>query len=81
MGSLGTGKHLKAHNGIRARRECRLAHPGLCFRMVYSNFNGYPTRCPVTPGWRGTFVNPKGERWPVEACEEHVDDVHRPRRR
>ena len=33
-------------------------------------------RCPVTPGWSGTFVNPRGERWPVEACHEHVGDVH-----
>jgi hypothetical protein len=55
--------------------------PGECFRMVYSGFNGYPTRCPVTPEWRGTFVNPKRERWSVEACDEHVGDVHRPRRR
>ena len=53
---------------------------GECFRMVYSGLNGYPTRCPVTPEWSGTFVNPKGERWPVEACDEHVGDVHRPRR-
>ena len=52
---------------------------GECFRMVYSGTSGYPTRCPVTPLWRGTFVNPKGERWPVEACDEHVGDVHRPR--
>jgi len=55
--------------------------PGLCFRMVYSGFNGYPTRCPVVPRWRGTFVNPRGERWLVEACDEHVGDVHRPRPR
>jgi len=54
--------------------------PGLCFRMIYSNYNGYPTRCPETPRWSGTFVNPRGERWPVEACDEHVGDVHRPRR-
>ena len=38
--------------------------PGLCFRMVYSGFNGYPTCCPVTPEWRGTFVNPKGSAGP-----------------
>jgi len=54
---------------------------GLCFRMVYSGSNGYPTRCPSSPQWRGIFVNPKGERWPVEACDEHVGDIHRPRRR
>ena len=52
--------------------------PGECFRMVYSGFNGYPTRCPVTPEWSGTFVKPKGERWPVEACDEHMGDLHRP---
>ena len=49
--------------------------PGLCFRMIYSGFNGYPTRCPEAPRWRGTFINPKGERWPVEACDEHATDV------
>ena len=49
--------------------------------MVYSGHNGYPTRCPVTPRWSGTFVNPKGERWSVEACDEHVGDVHRAMRR
>lgn len=52
--------------------------PGECFRMVHSGFNGYPMRCPTSPRWRGTFVNPRGERWPVEACDEHVGDVHRP---
>jgi hypothetical protein len=53
--------------------------PGLCFRMVYSGHNGYPTRCPTAPRWSGTFVNPRGARWPVAACDEHVGDVHRPR--
>jgi len=59
----------------------RHGYLSLCFRMVYSNYNGYPTRCPNAPMWRGTFINPKGERWPVEACAEHVGEVHRPRRR
>ena len=53
--------------------------PGLCFRMVYSRFNGYPIRCPTPPRWSGTFVTPKGDRWAVEACDEHVGDIHRPR--
>ena len=53
--------------------------PGECFRMVYSGFNGYPMRCPEVPQWSGTFVNPRGDRWPVEACDEHAGDVHRPR--
>ncbi len=52
--------------------------PGLCFRMIYSGLNGYPTRCPKPPRWSGTFVNPRGERWPVEACDEHVGDVVTP---
>ncbi len=45
--------------------------PGLCFRMVYSQSNSYPSRCPEPPCRRGVFVNPPWERLPVEACEEH----------
>lgn len=51
--------------------------PGHCFRMVYSGHNGYPTRCPEPPRRHGVFVNPRGERWPVEACEEHAADIER----
>ena len=50
--------------------------PGKCFRMVYGNGrNGYPDRCPSEVRWHGVWVNPKGERWPVDACDEHVEDV------
>ena len=49
--------------------------PGLCFRMVYSGTNGYPTRCPAPVRWRGLWRDPKGKRHEVDACEEHVADV------
>jgi hypothetical protein len=58
--------------------------PGLCFRMVADpTRGGYPTRCPTPPRWRGVFVNPRGARWPVEACDEHAEglDQLRPTRR
>ncbi len=30
-------------------------------------------RCPIPPRWHWVFVNPKSERWAVEACDEHAD--------
>jgi hypothetical protein len=45
---------------------------------------GYPMRCPRHPHWRGVFVNPRDEGWPVEACEEHIEglqNLHRGRAR
>ncbi len=46
---------------------------GLCFRMVQDHKRGgYPIRCPMPPRWHGVFVNPRGERWPVDACDEHA---------
>lgn len=47
--------------------------PGACFRWVQDPATGgYPIPCPSPPRWRGTFVNPKGKRWEVEACDEHA---------
>jgi hypothetical protein len=45
---------------------------GLCFRMVQDpERGGYPMRCPAPPRWHEVFVNPRGERWTVDACNEH----------
>jgi hypothetical protein len=44
--------------------------------MVYGRGrNGYPDRCPTQPRWHAVFVTPKGERWQVEACDEHVEGL------
>jgi hypothetical protein len=50
--------------------------PGLCFRMVQDpKRGGYPMRCPTPPRWHGVFVTPRGERWAVDACDEHAQDL------
>jgi len=36
---------------------------------------GYPMRCPTPPRWYGVFVNPRGEGWPVDACDEHAEGL------
>jgi hypothetical protein len=47
---------------------------GLWFRIVEDpRRGGYPRRCPTSPRWHGIFVNSRGERWAVEACDEHAD--------
>ncbi|MGD0255097.1 MAG: hypothetical protein ABSB99_06015 [Acidimicrobiales bacterium] len=58
--------------------------PGLCFRMLQDPARGgYPMRCTSPPRWHGVFVNPRGEPWAVDACDEHAEGLGqlRPARR
>jgi hypothetical protein len=47
---------------------------GQCWRMVHTNV-GHPSHCQRPAVWTGRYVNPKGKRWTVWACQEHLDQL------
>lgn len=50
------------------------AQEGECWRMVRSGV-GHPSHCSELVGWTGTYINPKGKRWTVWACQEHLEGL------
>ena len=47
---------------------------GQCWRMV-RNGVGHPSHCPEPVTGTGRYVNPKGNRWTVWACQEHPGEL------
>lgn len=47
---------------------------GRCWRMVH-DFAGRASHCREPTGWRGRYVNPKGMRWTVWACDRHLEEL------
>jgi hypothetical protein len=45
-----------------------------CWRMVYDGV-GHASHCRTPASWQGLYVNPKGKRWQVWSCQEHVEGL------
>lgn len=45
-----------------------------CWRMARSGV-GHPSHSPEAAGWTGRYVNPKGKRWTVWSCQEHLEEL------
>lgn len=45
-----------------------------CWRMV-RNGVGHPSHCHEAAGWTGGYVNPKGKRWKVWSCQDHLEGL------
>jgi hypothetical protein len=44
---------------------------GRCWRIVY-DFAARGSHCREPVGWSGLYVNPKGKRWTVWSCQDHL---------
>jgi hypothetical protein len=47
---------------------------GRCWRMVHSGV-GHAAHCREAVAWTGRYVNPKGKRYQVWACDQHVEEL------
>jgi hypothetical protein len=54
--------------------EAFSVQPGQCFRFVHNGV-GHAKRCPAPVTRHGTFVDGKGKRWEVDACEEQSEEL------
>lgn len=45
--------------------------PGHCFRFVHNGV-GHAKHCPARVTRHGTFIDGRGKRWEVDACDEHA---------
>jgi hypothetical protein len=54
--------------------EALSVQPGKCFRFIH-NGAGHAQHCPEPVTRHGTFVDGKGKRWEVDACNDHVEEA------
>jgi hypothetical protein len=48
--------------------------PSQCFRFVHNGVE-HAKHCPAPVTRHGTFVDGKGKRWEVDACDEHAEEA------
>ncbi len=54
--------------------EAFSVQPGQCFRFVHNGV-GHARHCPDPVTRHSTFVDRKGKRWQVDACDEHAEEA------
>jgi hypothetical protein len=54
--------------------EAFFVQPGQCFRFTHSGV-GHAAHCRGAIVQRGQFVDNKGKKWVVDACDVHSQDL------